>query len=180
MSGGGVIVIDSLEMFADPARQRTINELLREVSAIDGFTVIATSRAAYGDVGDAWIADDVVEAFGGIHAIEVGELTDTEVEFLVDRAPELRAILASGHPAARIARNLYRLSRLLKASGMRRHPNGGGASETLVDDWRQRARWHSPAGAADPGRSCREQSRRGGQELLLREIPQHVPIWLAR
>ena len=62
-----------------------------------------------------WIADDVIEAFGGIHAVEVGQLTDADVEFLVDRAPELRAILASEHPAARIARNLYRLSRLLKA-----------------------------------------------------------------
>jgi hypothetical protein len=115
VSGGGVIVIDSLEMFADPARQRTVNELLREASAIDGFTVIATARAGYTDVGNTWIADDVIEAFGGIHPVEVGELTNAEVEFLVDRAPELRAILASEHPAARIARNLYRLSRLLKA-----------------------------------------------------------------
>ncbi len=115
VSGGVVIVIDSLEMFADPARQRTVNELLREASAIDGFTVIATARAGYGDVGDSWIADDVVEAFGGTHLVEVGELRDAEVEFLVDRATELRAILANGHPAARLARNLYRLSRLLKA-----------------------------------------------------------------
>lgn len=49
VSGGVVIIIiDSLEMFSDPARQRTVNELLREASAIDGFTVIATAHADFG------------------------------------------------------------------------------------------------------------------------------------
>ncbi len=115
VSGGAVIVIDSLEMFADLARQRTVNDLLRAASAVEGFTVIATARAGYGDATDSWIADDIAEAFGGIHAVDVGELTNDEAAFLVDTAPELRVLLASGHQAARIVRNLYRLSRLLKA-----------------------------------------------------------------
>ena len=113
-SGGAVVFIDSLEMFTDLGRQRTVGELLREASAIEGMSVIATARAGYGGDGDLWLVDDVTGAFGGVHVVKVGELTDTEVEVLVDRTPELRAILAPGHPAAGIARNLYRLSRLLK------------------------------------------------------------------
>ena len=56
----------------------------------------------------------MIDAFGGIHSVSVGELTDEEVEALSEKTPELRAILASGHPAASISRNLYRLSRLLR------------------------------------------------------------------
>ncbi len=113
-SGGALIVIDSLEMFTDPGRQRTVNELLREAAAVPGFTVIATSRSANETCVDRWIADDVIDAFGGSHPVVVGELSDEEVEFLSEKTPELKAILAPGHPAASIARNLYRLSRLLK------------------------------------------------------------------
>ena len=113
-SGGGLIVIDGLEMFSDPGSQRTVNELLREASAVTGFSVIATARATDDANTSQWIADDVIDAFGGIRSVSVGELTDEEVETLSDGAPELRAILASGHPAANISRNLYRLSRLLK------------------------------------------------------------------
>jgi len=115
VSGGALIVIDGLEMFTDPARQRTVNELLREAGAVPGFTVIATCRSADETFTDRWIADDVLDAFGGSHPVVVGELTDEEVEFLSGKTPELRAILAPSHPAASIARNLYRLSRLLKA-----------------------------------------------------------------
>ncbi len=113
-SGGALIVIDSLDMFTDPGRQRTVNELLREAGAVPGFTVIATSRSADETCTDRWIADDVLHAFSGSHPALVGELTDEEVEFLSGKTPELRTILAPGHPAASIARNLYRLSRLLK------------------------------------------------------------------
>ncbi|MGY4306403.1 hypothetical protein ACVIJ6_003646 [Bradyrhizobium sp. USDA 4369] len=114
-SGGSLIVIDSVEMFADLGRQRTVNELLRDAAVIPGFLVLTTTRAS-DDVGAGdWVADDVIESFGGVHSVAVGELTDEEVKALTEKAPELRSILAPGHPAGNIARNLYRLSRLLKA-----------------------------------------------------------------
>jgi hypothetical protein len=113
-SGSALIAIDSLEMFTDPGRQRTVNEILREASAVPGFTVIVTSRSSEEFSVDRWITDDIIDGFGGAHSVQVGDLTDEEVEFLSGRTPELRAILAPGHPAASIARNLYRLSRLLK------------------------------------------------------------------
>src|SRR5690606_39059689 len=41
-SGGGVVFIDSLEMFTSPARRRTVNDLLREIATIEGLSVVAT------------------------------------------------------------------------------------------------------------------------------------------
>jgi hypothetical protein len=114
-SGGSVLFIDSLEMFTSPERQRTVNDLLREASVIEGFSVAITARPDFGLDGDNWLADDAIKAFGGSRQITVGELDDAEVAALSEHAPELRALLQPGHPAADIARNLYRLSQLLKA-----------------------------------------------------------------
>ena len=116
-SGGGLVVVDGLEMFTDLGTQLTVNQLLREAAAVPGFAVITTARAMEAGGGDQWIHDDVIEALGGICPVTVGELTDGEVEVLSEDTPELRAILAPGHPASSIARNLYRLSRLVKVPG---------------------------------------------------------------
>lgn len=116
-SGGGLVVVDGLEMFIDQSTQLTVNQLLREAAAVPGFAVIATARATEAGGGGNWIRDDVIEAFGGIHSVTVGELTNDEIEVLSEETPELRAILAPGHPASSIARNLYRLSRLVKVPG---------------------------------------------------------------
>lgn len=113
-SGGGTLFIDSLEMFTSPGRQRTVNDLLREVSSVQGFTVVATARPEFGKDGESWLAEDAIAALGSAHQIAMAELSDAEVEVLSSQAPELCALLAPGHPAAPIARNLYRLSRLLK------------------------------------------------------------------
>ncbi len=115
-AGGGVLFIDSLEMFVDAGRIRTVNDVLREISRIDGFSVFATSRTGYGDDGDDWLAEDALNDFGSRATVEVGELEEAEVSALCDQAPELGALLAPDHPAAPIARNLYRLSRLLKVA----------------------------------------------------------------
>ncbi|MEO9256679.1 MAG: ATP-binding protein [Tepidiformaceae bacterium] len=113
-SGGGVVFIDSLEMFTSPARRRTVNDVLREVAVIEGFSVVATARLDFGSDGDNWLAHEAVSALGPTQLVIVGELDDEEVATLREHTPELRALLAPGHPAAGIARNLYRLSRLLK------------------------------------------------------------------
>lgn len=114
-SGGGTLFIDSLEMFTSPAKRRTVNDLLREVSRIDGFSVVATTRLEFGDDGDDWLATDAVTRLGAPGIVTVPELRDDEVAALRAQAPELDALLDPDHPAAEIARNLYRLARLLKA-----------------------------------------------------------------
>lgn len=113
-SGGAVLLIDGLEMFTTPAKRKTVNDLLRAVSGIEGFSVVATARSDFDTDGDQWLAADALATLGPAKRVEVGELDEAEVELLRDRVPELRALLAPGHPAAAIARNPYRLSRLLK------------------------------------------------------------------
>jgi hypothetical protein len=113
-SGGSTIFIDGLDMFVDPSRQRTVSDLLRTASKIPGFTVIATTRVTGLGDPESWLDDQIVAAFGGVNPVPVDSLTDSEVAILVDQAPELRALLDNRHPAASLARNLYRLSRLLK------------------------------------------------------------------
>ncbi len=112
--GGGTLFIDGLEMFASPSRQRVVNDLLREIATVDGFAVVVTTRSDFGADGDDWLAEDAVSALGAPAIVTVSELEDEEVETLVEQAPQLRALLAPGHPAASISRNLYRLARLMK------------------------------------------------------------------
>jgi len=114
-NGGGVLFIDSLEMFTSPSKRRTVNDLLREVATIDGFTVVVTARSDFGSDGDDWLAEDAISALGAPAIVTVAELDDEEVETLSEQASQLRTLLEPGHPAAVIARNLYRLARLVKA-----------------------------------------------------------------
>lgn len=138
-SGGATIFVDSLDMFTDSGRQRTVSELLRAASAIAGFSVVFTGRAEPDSDTQLWLDDTIVDAFGGAHAIKVAELTDAEVALLIDQAPDLKALLGAGHPAARLARNLYRLSRLLKVPS---------ATEIRTEAGLARQWWDSADGAA--------------------------------
>lgn len=113
-SGGAVLFIDAVDMFVDAGSRRTISELVRSAQTIPGFGIVATSRTIASTDAEPWLDEDIVSALGGIHPVVVEGLDDAEVETLVEQAPELRALLNPNHPAAPLARNLYRLSRLLK------------------------------------------------------------------
>jgi len=113
-SGGAYLFIDGIDMIDDAGRQRTISELLRAASAIPGFTVLATARRGGASDAIPWLDAGIATALGGLHAVEVGALSDEEVAILVGQAPELGMLLDASHPAAQLARNLYRLSRLLR------------------------------------------------------------------
>ncbi|GLV20541.1 hypothetical protein TomMM35A_04010 [Sphingobium sp. TomMM35A] len=113
-SGGGVLFIDGVEMFATAERRRTVNDVLREVASIEGFSVVISTRPDQGVEGGNWLAEDALSVLGAPHPVIVGELDDDEVAVLIALAPELRVLLAADHPAAAISRNLYRLTQLLK------------------------------------------------------------------
>lgn len=113
-SGGAILFIDGLDMFDDVGRQRTIAELVRAASTISDFKVIATTRTAGNVNVEPWLDDQIVSAMGGAYPIQVGTLSEDEVAILIDQAPSLRSLLDPKHPAAGLARNLYRLSRLVK------------------------------------------------------------------
>lgn len=137
-SGGAVIFIDGIDMFDDKGRQRTIEDLLRAAAMIPGFQVVVTARAPLGTDVEPWLSDEIVDAFGGKLLVEIGNLDDEEVAYLVEHAPALRALLDPKHPAAAIARNLYRLSRLLKVPSATEIRTEG----QLADRW-----WKSADGA---------------------------------
>ncbi len=167
-SGATVVFIDSLDMFDDPARRSTVNDLLREIAQIPGVAVLTTARLDYGSDGDDWLAPDALASLGIPKTIEVGDLSDHEVHSLQEQAPQLKALLKSNHPAASISRNLYRLSRLLKVGD----PNSIRTEADLALDW-----WRTADGA--PRREISSAQRllsdlvdialSGGDELILRQ-----------
>jgi hypothetical protein len=149
-SGGGILFIDSLEMFTSPGIQRTVNDLLRAVSDIPGFSVITTSRPEFDQDSDPWLAEDAIAALGAPQTVMVEELSDDEAEMLRKNVPELHELLAPTHPAARIARNPYRLSRLLKV----KNPASIRTEASLAAHW-----WQTADGA-------RREDIRSAQRLL--------------
>lgn len=150
VSGGGVLFIDGLEMFASEERRRTVNDVLREIVAVEGFSVVVSTRVDIGVEGSSWLAQDVLAVLGAPHRVFVEELDDEEVAVLSEAAPELRALLSPGHPAANIARNLYRLTQLLKVPTTVEIRT----EVALADHW-----WKSADGA-------KSQDVRAGQRLL--------------
>src|SRR3546814_1097593 len=96
-SGGGILFIDSLEMFTDPGRQRTVNDLIREVSEILGFPVVVTARPDFALDGESWLAEDALAALGVSQRVTVGELLESEVEILRERADRKSTRLNSSH-----------------------------------------------------------------------------------
>jgi len=149
-SGGGILFIDGLEMFASAERRRTVNDVLRESASIEGFSVVVSTRPDIGVEGSSWLAEDALAVLGMPHRVLVGELEDEEVKVLGEAAPELRPLLSQGHPAASIARNLYRLTRLLKVPSTVEIRT----EAALADYW-----WQSADGA-------KAQYVRAGQRLL--------------
>ncbi len=113
-SGGGVLFIDALEMFTSVERRRTVNDLLREIAEVPGFSVVVSKRPNVDAEDTSWVSEDALAMLGTPCKVVVGELNDEEVAALSIAAPELRALLSKEHPAASIARNLYRLAQLLK------------------------------------------------------------------
>ncbi|NHB78231.1 hypothetical protein [Rhodobacter calidifons] len=112
--GGGVLFIDGLEMFTSVERRRTVNDLLREIADVPSFSVVVSRRPDVGVEDTDWVAQDALAKLGTPCQVVVDELNDDEVEALSTAAPELRTLLSRDHPAASIARNLYRLAQLLK------------------------------------------------------------------
>jgi len=113
-SGGGILFIDGAEMFTSAERRRTVNDLLHEIADMPDFSVVVSRRLDEAVDDSDWLAADALAKHGTPHRVGVGELDDDEVAALSEAAPELRVLLAPGHPAANIARNLYRLTQLLK------------------------------------------------------------------
>lgn len=165
-SGGSMLFIDGIDMFDDGGSQRTIAELLRAAAEVPGFKVVATTRTA--DDVEPWLDDQIVAALGGAYTVEVGPLSEDEVSILVGQAPELRSLLDPKHPAAGLARNLYRLSRLLKV----RSATGIRTEAAMAGLWWRSADSASPADVRAAQRlmaALADSALKGGAGLKLAE-----------
>ncbi|KQW61030.1 hypothetical protein ASD02_23125 [Ensifer sp. Root1252] len=115
--GGAVLFVDSLDFFQDADKKATVVDLVRSAVNVPGFQVIVTARTDFDKEEPNWLPAEALERLGRAPTITIAELGPEEVEELKEAAPALRALLADDHPAGSIARNLFRLSRLLEVQG---------------------------------------------------------------
>lgn len=115
--GGAVLFVDSLDFFDDPGKRATVTDLVRAAASVPAFQVIVTARVDFDKDEPNWLPLDALAKLGRARPVVIGELGGEEIEELKAAAPNLRALLADDHPAKAVARNLFRLSRLLEVQG---------------------------------------------------------------
>ena len=145
-SGGALLFIDNLNRFAEDERL-TVIDLVRAASTVPGVSVVATARAGLGDDETSWLPADALQRLVRANPITIGELSAAEIDELRHAAPQLAPLLADGHPAQHVARNLFRLSRLATSGA-------ADSQRTEIDMARQ---WWDTADGPDDG--CRERAR---------------------
>ena len=157
-SGGAILFIDNLNGFADNERL-TVIDLVRAASTVPGVSVVATARAGLGEDDTSWLPADALQRLGRASPITIGELSDAEVGQLRHAAPQLAPLLADGHPAQQVARNLFRLSRLATC----------GAADSQRTETDMARQWWDTADGLNNGRRARAQVLRAVAEGALVE-----------
>lgn len=162
--GAAILFIDNLDFFKEDER-RTAVDLVREVSNVPGFAVIATARRNFGIDEPSWLPADALRRLGCSDPIVIGEPSSAEVEEIRQAAPEIAFLLADSHPARNVARNLFRLNRLATAGAA---PKSMPRSEAdMALHW-----WQTADGA--PGenqRECARVLRALAEQALVRAEP---------
>ena len=150
-----------MESFSEEERL-TVVDLVREVSEIPGFSVIATTRRGFGGEDDEpeWLPADALDRLGRV-PVTIGELSEDEVSELRHAAPELTPLLTDTHPARAVVRNLFRLERLARRWA------GETAVRSEIDmaaDW-----WRTADGKKEGRRERARLLRTLAQQALARE-----------
>jgi hypothetical protein len=155
--GGAVIFVDNLDLFT-PEERSTVVDLIRAACEIPGVSVIATARRTFGSEEPSWLPAAALERLGRAGPVVIAELNEVEIDELRLAAPRLVHLLAHGHPARDVTRNLYRLGRLAA------RPSDEPTPRTEIDmavHW-----WQTADGKVDGG--LRDRSR------LLRALAQQA------
>lgn len=113
--GGGTLFIDGLDRFDKSEEQQTVVDLISAAAQVQGFRVVATARPDFDADAGAWLPPAALRELGVAPPYLIPELTDDEVAALRQADPALAALLAPGHPAKAVVRNLYRLNRLARS-----------------------------------------------------------------
>ena len=157
-SGGAILFIDNLNRFTEDERL-TVIDLVRAASTVAGVSVVATARPDLGDDAVNWLPAEALHRLVRANPITIGELSVAEVRELGHAAPQLAPLLAEGHPAQQVARNLFRLSRLATLGA-------ADSQRTEIDMARQ---WWDTADGPHNGRRERERVLRAVAEGALAE-----------
>ncbi|MGO7546728.1 hypothetical protein AB9E34_13220 [Rhizobium leguminosarum] len=176
--GGAVLFIDSLDFFQDPGKKTTVIDLVRSAVDVPNFQVIVTARTDFDKEEPNWLPAETLERLGRVPPVTIGELGPEELEELRKAAPSLRALLSDDHPALSIARNLFRLSRLLEVQG---------STEELRSEVDLIERWWKTGDGVSEGRRERvrlladlsEQTLIGADHVVTRSSPATVESLIA-
>lgn len=115
--GGAALFVDSLDFFDDQSKRATVIDLVRAAASVPAFQVIVTARTDFDRDEPNWLPSASLAKLGRARPVVLDELGNEEIEELKAAAPALRALLAEDQPARAVARNLFRLSRLLEVQG---------------------------------------------------------------
>jgi hypothetical protein len=147
--GAATLFVDNIDQIADPREWATTADLLAGVAACPGWRAVVTASPG----GDEWVArlpeglDQTVTA-----TLAVGEISDAETAVLSEGNPTLALLLDNRHPARRLARNLFYLSRMVEFAG----PGAPAASIASEIDL-ARTWWRFGGGRSEHGRLARLQ-----------------------
>ncbi|KQW02802.1 hypothetical protein [Rhizobacter sp. Root1221] len=114
--GGATLFIDGLDRFDDPGQRATVSDLICAAAQVRGFRVVVTARLDFDADARAWLPTLALQELGEAPPLVIDELSDDEVSWLANADPALAALLRPGHPAEKLARNLYRLNRLVRSA----------------------------------------------------------------
>jgi energy-coupling factor transporter ATP-binding protein EcfA2 len=147
--GGATLFIDNIDQLDEPGAWATAVDLLAGVVRSPGWRAVVTGGAG----SNEWkikLPEAVKDA--GIATLEIGEISDDEVGVLSEGNGALAIILGTDHPARRIARNLFYLSRMIELGAGEAGTTASIASEIdLARLW-----WRYGGGRAeDDGRFAR-------------------------
>jgi hypothetical protein len=112
-TGSATLFIDNVDQIENADEWSTVSDLLNGVARSPGWNVVVTAGIGNEDWKSRLPA--AIKS-SGIATIEVEPLSGAEAAILSEENAALGALLESGHPAERIARNLFYLSRMVELS----------------------------------------------------------------
>jgi len=125
-SGGATLFIDNIDQIDGAGDWATVTDLLTGVARNPGWRAVVTGGVGNHD----WktkLPEEVSNA--GIATLQVEEITDDETAVLSEGNQALAIILSNDHPARRIARNLFYLSRMIELGAGQTEATAGIATE---------------------------------------------------
>ena len=158
-TGGATLFIDNIDQIERADEWATLTDLLRSFATSPGWAAIVTT----GFGNDEWKSQLPAEIKSkAIAVVEVPEISDEEADSLSTENGGLAFLLAGDHPAKKIARNLFYLSRMVELAAGQAQVASLATEIDLARMW-----WRFGGGRT-------EDSERLARLIALRELARHV------